>query len=351
MAAAPCSEFPSRKIPVVSVAALVHGTPSERDALGKSLCAICHDIGFFVAVDHGVSADLTDKTFRMMEDFFGLPEKSKRLIDKENSRHFRGWEPVGSERTNGRVDLREQIDVWTEFPAKDIAAQPPYLRLYGPNQWLPDEILANHRAVSEEWTAALEELARRLLESLWCGLGLSHEHFCQFTEGSMSLTKFIHYPPTPNGAAGVNAHKDTGFLTVLRSDTPGLQVMDSSGKWLDVPTVPGGFVVNLGENLQALTGGYLVATPHRVVTAQPRFSTAFFLGSALENSLDPLPLGPEYAAASSQHASPGFMATRDEIEEGVGDMQSGHRAAVYGEQLWNYFARSYPKTVGKYYGS
>ncbi len=43
------------------------------------------------------------------------------------------------------------------------------------------------------------------------------------------------------------------------------------------------------------------------------------------------------------------MARKEETEAGVGDMQSRYRATVYGEQLWNYFARSYPGIMAAHY--
>ena len=43
------------------------------------------------------------------------------------------------------------------------------------------------------------------------------------------------------------------------------------------------------------------------------------------------------------------MTRRSETEAGVPDMQSQYRAAVYGEQLWNYFSRSYPENVERHY--
>ena len=36
--------------------------------------------------------------------------------------------------------------------------------------------------------------------------------------------------------------------------------------------------------------------------------------------------------------------------EGVADMASDHHPATYGDQLWNYFARSYPANVEAHYG-
>ncbi len=341
------------EIPVIDLSALT-GPDADRSELAEQLCDICHHIGFFVAVDHGVEAQLIDSVFDLMQRFFALPVEQKKLIDKLASRHFRGWEAEGSEYTNNLPDIREQIDVWSEWPAvppSDVS----YNRLLGPNQWMPEQTLRGHRHVTVEWMRQCGRLGDHLLSLLALGLGLPEQHFTDyFGDKPMSLTKFIHYPPTPPGQAGVNPHHDAGFLTVLApGSTPGLQVQNPDGDWIDVPTVPGGLVINLGEMLQGVTGNYFVATPHRVITASERFSAGYFHGPSLDTPLEPLDLADRFVqavAASPRHAAAGFMARRDEMLAGVGDMASDHRAAVYGEQLWNYFERSYAENMALHYG-
>jgi isopenicillin N synthase-like dioxygenase len=329
---------------------------SDGAALADEMREICHEIGFFVVTHHGVDPALVEAVFDSMRTFFALPEADKLLIDKRRSRHFRGWEPVGAESTNNRPDIREQIDLWTEWPARDREAEPPYLRLLGPNQWLPEEVLPGHHDLVLGWFRELRALADRLLRLLSVGLGLAPDHLSDyFGDEPMSLTKLISYPPTPAGGAGVNAHHDTGFLTVLAAGTtPGLQVANTDGEWIDVPIVPDSFVINLGEIMQAITGNYFVATAHRVITAEPRLSAGYFHGPSLDTRLHPLPLDPRFAeavAASPRHRDAGFMAAREETAAGVGDMRSTNRPDTYGEQLWNYFARSYPENMARHYPS
>ncbi len=345
------------RIPVVDLGPLSEPSASleARQELAEELCRICHEVGFFLVVNHGVSDGLCDDVFEMMHRFFALPDDQKTLIDKVESRHFRGWEPVGAEYTNNRPDIREQIDWWTEWPAHPKGTEPNYLRLLGPNQWLPEEVLAGQRELANQWFDELGDLADRLLSALSSGLGLPDDHMKRyFGDRPMSLSKFIHYPPTPDGAAGVNAHHDTGFLTVLApGPTSGLQVQNQAGEWIDVPCVEGSFVINLGEMLQAMTGNYLVATAHRVITTCERYSAGYFHGPSLDASLAPLPLDDRFAAAvaaSPHHTSAGFMARKEETEAGVGDIASSYRPSTYGEQLWNYFSRSYPENVARHYG-
>ncbi len=79
--------------------------------------------------------------------------------------------------------------------------------------------------------------------------------------------------------------------------------------------------------------------------AVERLSAAYFHGPSLGTPLTPLPLAPRHAqrvAASAHHRDAGYMALRGQSRRGVGDMQGTHVAQTYGEQLWNYFVRSYP---------
>ena len=339
-------------IPVVSLARW-RDAGADRQAFADDLVRACHEVGFFTLVDHGIDQADIDAYFAMLEAFFALPEEVKATIEKANSRHFRGWEQVGSELTDNRVDHREQLDLSTENPAYPADALPAYLRLDGPNQWLADDVLPGFRETVTSFLARVGGLADELMEVLAVGLRLAPETFRDaFGERPLSLAKLISYPPTPAGEAGVNSHHDAGFLTLLlQHGVGGLQALNPDGEWIDVPPTDGAFVVNLGEMLQSMTGNYLVATTHRVISGEPRFSAAYFHGPDLRASLAPLDLDPRFAqavAASPRHRDAGFMAKRDELLAGEsGTASSG--VGVYGEMLWNYYVRSYPDVVRRHY--
>ena len=79
---------------------------------------------------------------------------------------------------------------------------------------------------------------------------------------------------------------------------------------------------------------------------------AYFHGPSLDMRNELLPLHRSYleaVGASPRHAGAGFMARKFETEAGVGDMASDYKPSVYGEQLWNYFERSYPDIMQRYY--
>jgi isopenicillin N synthase-like dioxygenase len=343
------------EIPVVSLAEWrAPGADAvAQAAFADRLRAICHEVGFFRVVDHGVDRAFLDEYFAALRAFFALPEAVKSRIDKARSPWFRGWERLGSERTDARVDHREQVDVWTDLPPRSRDVQPPYLRLLGPNQWPADADLPGFRARVERFMGEMGEVADELLAAMSVGLGLAPGHLDGlFGTDRMSLVKLVHYPPTPPGEAGVNAHHDTGFLTLLcQHGVGGLQVQNQAGAWIDLPVDDDAIVVNLGEMLQSMTGNYFVATTHRVVATRERFSSAYFHGPALTTPLAPLALDERFAAAvaaSPHHREAGFMARHDELLDGARGTTSV-AASTYGRQLWNYFVRSYPDLVARHH--
>ena len=351
MTSAAATTSPFSTIPVIDLARWRAG--SQREQLADQLREICHRVGFFSVVGHGVPTEFITGYFDALQRFFALPEAVKAQIDKTGSRHFRGWERVGAELTDNRTDFREQLDLATANPPYPTDTLPAYLRLDGPNQWLPEGALPGFRAQVEEFLDRMAGLAGELMAILSTGLGLAQDHLhAAFGEQPMSLAKLIHYPPTPPGQAGVNSHHDAGFLTILwQHGVGGLQAVNPDGTWIDVPPREDAFVVNLGEMLQAMTGNYLVATTHRVITTEERYSSAYFHGPDLRARLDPLPLDQRFAdavAASPRHAAAGFMAQREELLAGDSGTVS-QSAAVYGQQLWNYYLRSYPENVRRHY--
>ena len=237
-----------QEIPIVDIGPALGRDGPDPD-FSRDFTDICHHVGFALVTNHGVAPELTASVFDMMRRFFELPVVDKQRIAKVNSPQFRGWEPVGAETTDNAPDMREQIDAWTPWPTSD-SPSPVYNRLLGPNQWLPDSVLEGHESLSQTWIDTLATVADRLMAALAVGLGLAPDYLRDlFGDQPMSLAKFIHYPPTPAGAAGVNPHHDAGFLTVLApGPTPGLQVQNPAGDWIDVPVMPDTFVHQPGRD-------------------------------------------------------------------------------------------------------
>ncbi|MFK0271634.1 2OG-Fe(II) oxygenase family protein [Pseudomonas asiatica] len=85
------------------------------------------------------------------------------------------------------------------------------------------------------------------------------------TQGSYHLT-FNHYRPYAPGI-GLASHKDDGFLTILRTTEPGLEI-NRNDRWEALPPDPCYFVVNFGLSMEILTRNS--STPIRAIMHRVR---------------------------------------------------------------------------------
>jgi isopenicillin N synthase-like dioxygenase len=261
--------------------------PRTRAAFVEALRRAAHEVGFFYLRGHGAPEGLSDRIFELSREFFALPLAAKLAIDMANSPHFRGYTRVGSERTGGHADWREQLDIGLEAPALPTApGDPAWKRLQGPNQWPAHP--ADLRAVLLAWHQALQPVAASLLRAFALSLGQHEDVFDECWRGLPNqVIKTIHYPgrSTPETSQGCGAHKDSEFLTLLAQDEiGGLEVL-VDGEWQPAVPLPECFVVNTGELLELASNGYYCATLHRVVAPPPgrsRQSLAFFFAARLD---------------------------------------------------------------------
>ncbi|MDN5798377.1 MAG: isopenicillin N synthase family oxygenase, partial [Intrasporangium sp.] len=283
-------------LPVLDLSRLDAG-PAAADSFRDDLRRATHEVGFFHLVGHGIPVAVMARAFATAAAFFDLPEADKRAVEMTRSPQFRGWTRTGGELTQGKVDWREQIDVGSEREVVPAGQGPAYLRLEGPNLW--PCALPELREVFTDWTDRCTRLGMRLMGAWAESLGASREHFdAAFGDRPSTLVKLVKYPGrgTDGDRQGVGAHNDPGVLTLLLVEPgkPGLQVAHGDG-WIDVPDVPGAFVVNIGELLEFATDGYLRATAHRVVSPPEggtRMSIPFFLNPALDSTVPPIELPP-----------------------------------------------------------
>ncbi|MEB5284578.1 2OG-Fe(II) oxygenase family protein [Pseudomonas aeruginosa] len=130
----------------------------------------------------------------------------------------------------------------------------------------PEEILQ----AGEQLTA----YSRQLLRAILSLTDIDPEFWSLATggasdaQGSYHLT-FNHYRPRFAGV-GLASHKDDGFLTLLRTTEPGLEV-NRNDRWEALEPSPDHFVVNFGLSMEVLTRGS--STPVRAIMHRVRHQT------------------------------------------------------------------------------
>ena len=266
--------------------------PSKRLRLLEQLRHALLEVGFLYVSNHGIKPAIVDDLVKILPKLFALPDEVKQEVALPNSPHFLGFSKFGSETTANVQDEREQFELGNEL--LDIyslkGGQPLYLRLQGPNQWPSHPSISDFRRVVEAYISAMQNLAQRFLHLVAEALNVEHGMLGTFT-GPQDRLKLVHYRPADDAtidaqSQGVGPHKDSsGWMTfLLQASDPsikGLQVLNKDGKWLDVPPVPGTFVVNMGQAFEVVTNGVCKATTHRVLLPPgdyDRYSVPFFQG-------------------------------------------------------------------------
>jgi isopenicillin N synthase-like dioxygenase len=152
--------------------------------------------------------------------------------------------------------------------------------------------LPGFRDVVARYYAAVFELGQRLLRGFALALELPETFFDRFVTAPPSQLRMLHYPANPGAEVkvGIGAHTDYECFTILLPTTPGLEVMNGAGEWIDAPPRAGCFVVNIGDTLEMWTNGALTATSHRVrKVSEERFSFPLFFSCDYDVEVQPLP--------------------------------------------------------------
>jgi isopenicillin N synthase-like dioxygenase len=260
-------------------------------AVATEIDRACRDVGFFRIAGHGVPAEQLAELDRLARQFFAQPDDVKARIAMEHGgAAWRGWFPLDGELTSGRPDHKEGVYFGTEL-APDHPAVLAGRPLHGANLF-PDSPAGLRPAVLG-WIDAMTALGTVLLEAAAVGLRLDADWFARnVTAEPTVLFRIFRYPPARPDGWGVAEHTDYGLLTILATDDhDGLQVHSADG-WIDVPSDPEVFVVNLGDMLDRMTQGRYRSTPHRVrnTSGATRLSFPCFIDPSWDAVCPTMPL-------------------------------------------------------------
>lgn len=191
--------------------------------------------------------------------------------------HYRGFREIDVPGTYQGYFDREH-DQWENFYIEQA-------------NWalLPADVAELGRGMTELGIAVLRAVFRRLRirQELWSQIssGLSENHGHQM----LAFNHFRSQKPT----RGCKFHRDSGWVTVLRSVDPGLLAL-IEGRLGSINPEPGYFIVNFGSSLEVLTADLptpVRANIHGVVgteraAGQPdRISYVTFLDSNLDGTI------------------------------------------------------------------
>ena len=263
-------------IPIIDLQPYFAGSADGRAAVAKEVDEACRSLGFLVVTHHGISAELVERVSVLSREFFDRTLADKRKVDRPSPDMVRGYSAVAEESLSYSLeeaapgDLKESFSIGpTDVPDepyfRSAAAGPHFAPNVWPEGWQQGDAF---KAAYSEYFAAMSDLSQSLMRIFALALDMPETFFDDKIDRHISMFRTLSYPPLTEaalpGQLRASAHSDYGSLTIVLPDGPGLQVTHE-GRWIDVPHVPGGFVVNLGDLMMQWTNDRWVSTLHRVV--------------------------------------------------------------------------------------
>ncbi|KAJ3552261.1 hypothetical protein NM688_g4242 [Phlebia brevispora] len=239
------------------------GTPEGLSELAKEARDALHDQGFLYVVNHGLPAeeaarmfDIADVSFSQVSD----EEKRKYGTNMLDTGSFQGYKLRQYWHIDGGVmDQNESFAINRNVSKQDHpqALQPllPEIREFAQ---------FNHFRVLHV-----------ILRLLAIGMELPEDTFVklhQYDAVGESFVRFMKYHPrseeeeSKTNSVWLKGHTDIGSITILWSQpVGGLQILSKDGKWRWIRHIDNALVINTGDSMEFLSGGYYRGTIHRVI--------------------------------------------------------------------------------------
>ena len=256
-------------IPAIDMSALLSHDTAAKRRVAHEIGQCCTAIGFLTISGHGIPRHVSKAAVDASRRFFAqdLPTK---MTSRRPSGTYRGYCPVmpfGQQR-----DPRVPAPLYEAFFAGDekVVNSPAThvdSALHAANIW-PDTPTGFKGAIIAYFDH-VTNVTLRLLEAFAMALELEEDAFTRSFHQHLSNISLHHYPARPQAMAlppdDVLPHRDSNMITVLLpGEVGGLQVQHPNGNWMDVPHREDRLVVNIGDELEILSGGRFASTLHRI---------------------------------------------------------------------------------------
>ena len=266
-------------VPVVDIS-----NPSDLSI--EALDRACSDHGFFLLEGHGLDA-MIQRTWDQARRFFTAGPSVTEPIRRDADNHLGYFDRELTKRVRDHKEVFDFID--PRCSRSDL------------NRW-PD--LPGFESDLSEFFDHMADLAVRAVSLVHSALGLpigiANTHAGHRETSTIRLNHYTVGDPVPAdqraglenlGPVALGHHTDPGVLTLLiQDDTGGLQALNRSGAWIDVPPRPGTIVVNLGDVMQVWTNDRYRAAVHRVtpMTTTDRYSIPLFFNPSSDTIVEPV---------------------------------------------------------------
>ncbi|MBU3015837.1 hypothetical protein KO488_13805 [Poseidonibacter lekithochrous] len=274
-----------KSLPIVDINGLFSEDYEQRKLVAKELGKAARDVGFLYIKGHNIDPVKINNLKNIAKEYFAQDYDKKMKDYIGNSSNHSGYVPEGEEIFyGGKKDKKEGYDVNIDFTeGKQIHP------LVGANQWPENE---KFKLFVKDYYSEILALGKVLLRGFAMALNIDENSFDKFITNPPSQLRLLHYPANHDEQStqqGIGAHTDYECFTILLPTAPGLEVLNGAGEWIDAPLIEDAFVINIGDMLEVLSNGNLIATSHRVrKVTEERYSFPLFFSCDYETIIKPL---------------------------------------------------------------
>lgn len=304
-------------IPTVDLHDLISGEATAHARAADALREAFGTYGLVYIRNHGIDPSEVHGLYDAFLELLERPEADKRRWATPELWYQRGWTPPNTEQAviaGGQPDFKE---CWFAAPLPlDPACVRWYPEVYAANIW--PEGAERFRDATMEVGRQVHDVGMQLLAGCEAALDLPPGELARRCEGAAHVTRLLKYLPLDASQVGRGIlwgeeHTDFNLLTLLpggaffrdgeRAPAPahsgGLTLRTRPtashplGERVTGQAPPGCIVAQVGQQLEILTAGRLLATPHEIAApAEPgwtRTSLAHFIHLNATERVAPLP--------------------------------------------------------------
>jgi len=273
-------------------------SPEGRAELAPQLHDALRTNGFVYAINHGYTQAQRDRIFDIADvPFTAVPPEEIKIYTTNSDKlgFYTGYKARGFWKVNSENNIFDQIVQYAINRDVTTRPHPEALRPF-----LPEiDTFARHNHFN---------VLHTILRLIALSLELPEEALVQKhnfdRKGVTTVTFMKYYRRTEEEEqlsknVWIKGHTDIGSVTILWSQpVGGLQILSPDGKWRWVRHIDNALVINTGDMMEFLTGGFYKPTIHRVVQPPPdqsaydRLSTIYFAMADDDVPLVPLAHSP-----------------------------------------------------------
>lgn len=223
--------------------------------------------GFIYATNHGLSTEAVKRQFSIGQyAFHGVTEQRQQEFagDIVQTGSFEGYKRPGHWKIAGVGDQISQLNLVSRTFEQEGRTLPPELQALWPEmEWFGRYV---HGVIARKIFNLLSLALKLPVETLW------NLHKDALTSKGSELFRYASYRPPPKeddealGNVRLAGHADFNSISILFSQPiTSLEVLMPDNRWRMARHIENALVVNLGDTMYFLSGGYLKQTIHRVI--------------------------------------------------------------------------------------